>query len=350
MSLGPLMIDLAGIELSAADKEVLRHEMIGGVVLFARNYRDPDQMRALVKSIHALRSPPLLTAVDQEGGRVQRFTVGFTPLPPARSLGRRWDMEHREALDLARSAGWLMASEVRSVGVDFSFAPCVDLDFGVSEIIGDRAMHADADVVSSLAVAYAVGMRDAGMAAVAKHFPGHGAVVADSHVAVPVDRRGLDDMEADLRPYRRLIDNQLPALMAGHVVFPAVDSRPASLSRRWITGVLRNDLHFHGCVFTDDLSMAGAARFGSAADRTAQALAAGCDVVLICNDRNAVHDILDSFKSYVPEPASSARVVRMRARHPATPDLAASAQWRDAVSKVQSLSAAPQFTLTEGRA
>ncbi len=350
MSLGPLMIDLAGVELSAADKEVLRHEMVGGVVLFARNYRDPEQLRALVKSIQALRSPPLLTAVDQEGGRVQRFTAGFTQLPPARSLGRRWDLDHREALDLARSAGWLMASEVRAVGVDFSFAPCVDLDYGVSEVIGDRALHADAGVVSALAVAYAIGMRDAGMAAVAKHFPGHGAVVADSHVAVPVDRRSLDDIESDLRPYRLLIDNQLPALMAGHVVFPAVDARPASLSRRWITGILRNDMHFHGCVFTDDQSMAGAAQFGSASARTAQALAAGCDMVLICNDRNAVHEVLDSFSSYVPEPASSARVVRMRARHQPAENLAASAQWRDAVSKVQSMSAAPQFTLTEGRA
>lgn len=350
MSLGPLMIDLAGLELSAADKEVLRHEMVGGVVLFARNYRDPAQLRALVKSIHALRAPPLLIAVDQEGGRVQRFGAGFTALPPARSLGRRWELDHRDALDLARSAGWLMASEVRAVGVDFSFAPCVDLDYGVSEVIGDRALHADAEVVCALAVAYVIGMRDAGMAAVAKHFPGHGAVVADSHISVPVDRRNLSDLEADLRPYRLLIDNQLPALMAAHVVFPQVDSQPASLSRRWITGVLRNDMHFHGCVFTDDLSMAGAAHFGTTSQRTEQALAAGCDMVLICNDRAAVHEVLESFKSYVPEPASSARVVRMRARHQAPENLPASAQWRDAVSKISSLSAAPQFSLTEGRA
>ncbi len=350
MSLGPLMIDVAGTELSGEDREVLRHQLIGGVILFSRNFRDPQQLKALVDSIHALRSPPLLTAVDQEGGRVQRFKNGFTVLPAARSLGRHWDQDKREALELARVSGWLMATEVRAVGVDFSFAPCVDLDYGVNEAIGDRALHADAEAVSALAASYMVGMREAGMHAVAKHFPGHGAVVADTHVAQGADRRSLDDMDADLRPYRLLIDNQLAAVLAAHVIYPQVDSQPASLSRRWISGVLRQRLGFHGCVFTDDLSMAGAAPGGSMPERVRRALAAGCDVALICNDRDSVHTVLDSFTAFTPEPASRARVVRMRARHAVDGDPTASGQWREAVARVQRLSAPPDFSLTEGRA
>lgn len=350
MSLGPLMIGVAGLELSSEDREVLRHELIGGVVLFSRNYHDPRQLRALVEAIHALRSPPLLTAVDQEGGRVQRFREGFTPLPAARTLGRCWDRDRRESLQVARQVGWLMATELRAAGVDFSFAPCVDLDYGVNEAIGDRALHAEAQAVCALAVSFHAGMREAGMHAVAKHFPGHGAVVADTHLSTATDRREFEDMDADLRPYRLLIDNQLAGVMVAHVVYPAVDVRPASLSRRWVTGVLRQDLNFHGCVFTDDLAMTGAAIGGSMPQRVRQALAAGCDVALICNDREAVHGVLEELRSFAAEPASRARVVRMRARPAANTDLGASAQWHDAVARVQRLNAAPDFALTEGRA
>jgi len=350
VSLGPLMIGLAGLELSSEDREVLRHELVGGVVLFSRNYHDPAQLRALVDAIHALRSPPLLTAVDQEGGRVQRFKEGFTALPAPHMLGRRWDQDRREALHVARLVGWLMASEVRSVGVDFSFAPCVDLDYGVNEVVGDRALHADAEAVSALAVSFHAGMREAGMHAVAKHFPGHGAVVADTHLTAATDRREFEDLEADLRPYRILIENQLAGVLAAHVVYPKVDGWPASLSRRWIAGVLRQELKFHGCVFSDDLGMAGAATGGSMPQRVRRALAAGCDVALICNDREAVHAVLDELQSFAAEPASRARVVRMRARPGAPTDLSASAQWREAVTQVQRLGAAPDFSLTEGRA
>lgn len=350
MSLGPLMIDLAGTELSGEDREILRHGLIGGVVLFSRNFRNAQQMRALVDSIHELRSPPLLTAVDQEGGRVQRFREGFTTLPPARVLGRCWDRDHREALRLARQIGWLMASEVRSVGVDFSFAPCVDLDYGVSGVIGDRALHASSEAVCALSAALHAGMRDAGMHAVAKHFPGHGAVVADTHLAVATDRREFPDLENDLRPYRVLIDNQLAGIMAAHVVYPAVDTWPASLSQHWISGVLRGDLNFHGCVFTDDLSMAGVAVGGPMSHRVRQALSAGCDVMLICNDREAVREVLAASPEIAAEPASSARVVRMRARPGAICDLSGSEQWRDAVAAVLRLRAAPEFSLTEGSA
>ena len=347
MSLGPLMVDIAGAELSAVDRDLLAHPLVGSVILFSRNYRDPAQLAALTAGIKALRTPSLLIAVDHEGGRVQRFREGFTRLPAARMLGRGYAADRRAALALAESAGWLMAAELRAAGVDFSFAPCVDLDYGVSEIIGDRAFHKDADAVGALASAYAAGMRDAGMAATAKHFPGHGAIVADSHVALPVDRRPLVDLEADLRPYRVLIDNHLAAVMAAHVVYPEVDAAPASLSPRWINGILRGDLGFHGCVFADDLSMGGAAAFGDLLARARAALAAGCDVLPICNDRQAVVSVLDRFKPENMNPASQARIMRMRARGDAPAALAASPRWRAAAAAIAELSAAPALRLTE---
>ena len=279
---------------------------------------------------------------------MQRFREGFTRLPPARALGRRYDEDRREGLALAHSAGWLMASELRAVGVDFSFAPCVDLDYGVSEIIGDRAFHSDPDTVGALGVAYMAGMREAGMAAVAKHFPGHGAVIADSHVALPVDRRNFVDLEPDMRPYRLLIENNVAGIMGAHVVFPAVDPLPASLSKRWITGVLRGEMGFHGCVFADDLTMAGAAAFGGVIERAELAFAAGCDVLPICNDRQAVKSVLDHFGPDLGSPASQARVVRMRARGEAPSNLGADRQWQQTVILIASLSATPPLVLTEG--
>ena len=272
MSLGPLFIDVAGTELTAADRELLAHPLIGGVILFKRNYAEPAQLRALVVDIQALRSPPLLVAVDQEGGRVQRFREGFSELPPLRRIGQMFDADAPQGLAMARSLGWLMASELLAAGVDLSFAPCVDLDYGLSEVIGDRSFHARAPVVAQLAVAYMHGMREAGMAATAKHFPGHGAVVADSHLALPVDRREPSDMDQDLLPYRRLIDNGLPAVMVAHVQFPAVDPLPASFSRRWIQGVLRGELGFTGLVIADDLKMAAASAAGGLVERAGRAL------------------------------------------------------------------------------
>jgi beta-N-acetylhexosaminidase len=348
VSLGPLMVDIAGLELTPEDVRVLRHPMVGSVILFTRNYRDVAQVTALTAAIRAVRSPHLLIAVDHEGGRVQRFRDGFTRLPPARLLGRFYDRDRREALALSQSVGWLMASELRAVGIDYSFAPCVDLEYGVSEIIGDRAFHADPDAVSALAGAYMVGMRDAGMAAVAKHFPGHGAVIADSHVALPVDKREFVDLEPDIRPYRPLIANNLAGVMGAHVVFPAVDSLPASLSKRWIDGVLRRDLGFHGCVFADDLTMAGAAAFGGVIERAELAFAAGCDVLPICNDRQAVQSVLNHFGAEIGSPASQARVVRMRARGEAPTDLGADRQWQQTVANIAQLSATPPLVLTEG--
>jgi beta-N-acetylhexosaminidase len=289
-----------------------------------------------------------LIAVDHEGGRVQRFREGFTRLPAARLLGRQYDKDRRDGLALAQSVGWLMASELRAVGVDFSFAPCVDLDYGVSEIIGDRAFHSDPDAAAALAVATLSGMREAGMAAVAKHFPGHGAVVTDSHVALPVDRREFADLEADIRPYRPLIDNNVPGILAAHVVFPAVDALPASLSKRWITGVLRGELGFHGCVFADDLTMAGAAAFGNVVERTELALVAGCDVLPICNDRHSVEWVLERFGANAASAASQARLVRMRARGEAPTDLHGNQHWQDTAERIAALSTPPPLVLTEG--
>lgn len=345
MTLGPLMIDLGGVAIEPQERELLAHPLVGGVILFARNYESPEQLLRLTADIHAVRTPPLLVAVDQEGGRVQRFREGFTPLPALRVVGRHWRADRDAAAALARQLGWLMAAELRAAGVDLSFAPCVDLDLGLSEVIGDRAFHASADAVGALAVAWMLGMRDAGMPATAKHFPGHGAVAADSHVALPVDRREPADLEPDLTPYRRMIANGLLAVMAAHVVFPAVDRLPASLSRRWITGELRERLGFRGAVFTDDLSMAAAASGGSIVDRARLALGAGCDMLPVCNDRASVMQLLDRLPA-AADPLRQVRLVRLRGRAgPGRTDLQASERWRSGVAAAQRCLEVPQLRL-----
>jgi beta-N-acetylhexosaminidase len=350
MSLGPLMVDVAGQSLGPEDREVLRHPLVGSVILFSRNYADPAQLVSLVAEMHALRDPPLVVAVDHEGGRVQRFRKHFTVLPAARLIGHRYDIDADAGLEMARSCAWLLASELRAVGIDLSFAPVVDLDYGVSEVIGDRAYHRDADAVSALTAACMAGMREAGMACVAKHFPGHGAVVADSHFTLPIDRRELADMDADLAPYRRLIANGLPAIMAAHVVYSEVDERPASFSRRWITDVLRGDLRFHGVVFADDLNMAAAVTVGSMLDRANYALEAGCDVLPICNNRPGVHEVLGGLRAK-PNPASQARLVRLHGRPaPDRETLLASARWQAASQELARNTLRPELSLDSGRA
>jgi beta-N-acetylhexosaminidase len=350
MSLGPLMIDLAGTAVSAEERELLRHPLVGGVILFTRNYADPDQLTALVNAIHAARSPPLIVAVDQEGGRVQRFRAGFTRLPPARRIGREFDLNARAGVALARAIGWLMAAELRAHGVDISFAPCVDLDLGLSEVIGERAFHANPDSVSQLALAWMHGMREAGMAATAKHFPGHGAVAADSHLTLPVDRRPLADLAPDLTPYRRLIANGLPAVMVAHVLFPDIDVAPASLSARWIRDVLRGELRFQGVVFADDLSMGGAAAaYGDVVTRARQALSAGCDMLPVCNNRASVIELLSGL-GIDPQPASSLRLVRLHGRGgaPERAALEASPEWTHARELLANAAAAPDLKLDPG--
>jgi beta-N-acetylhexosaminidase len=338
------MVDLAGVALEPAERELLGHPQVGSVILFARNYESPEQLARLTGEIHAVRTPPLLVAVDQEGGRVQRFREGFTRLPPLREIGRRYGASRADGLALARQLGWLMAAELRAAGVDMSFAPCVDVDYGVSSVIGDRALHADPRAVAELAVAYMLGMREAGMAATAKHFPGHGAVAADSHVALPVDRREWPDIEADLQPYRRLIANGLPSVMVAHVVFPEVDDRPASLSGKWIGGVLRGELGFQGAVFADDLSMAGAAAFGGIPARGALALEAGCDVLPVCNDRAAAVALIESLQR-PPDPVSRMRLVRLHGREAGPPALASDPRWQSAVAAARELVERPELRL-----
>jgi beta-N-acetylhexosaminidase len=350
MSLGPLMIDLEGTSISIEERELLHHPLVGGVILFTRNYVDPAQLTELVAGIHAERSPPLLVAVDQEGGRVQRFRDGFSRLPAARQIGHAFDLNPKEGLELARRLGWLMAAELRSHGVDISFAPVVDLDYGVNEAIGARAFHRRPDVVAQLTVSYTHGMRDAGMAATAKHFPGHGAVIADSHLTLPVDRRELVDMADDLAPYRRLIANGLAAVMVAHVLFPAVDAAPASLSSRWIRDVLRGELRFQGVVFADDLSMGGAAAaYGDIVTRAQQALAAGCDMLPICNNRASVIALLDGL-NVEPEPTSRLRLVRLHGRDGVSREaLTALPEWTRSQELLARFAAAPALKLEPGK-
>jgi beta-N-acetylhexosaminidase len=349
MTLGPLMIDLVGPTVLPEERAMLAHPLVGGVILFARNYEGPEQLLQLTRDIHAVRSPPLLIAVDHEGGRVQRFRDGFSRLPPARRIGQLFDTDRAAGLSAARSMGWLMAAELRAHGVDLSFAPTVDLDYGLNEAIGDRALHPTAEATAQLAVAYMIGMREAGMAATAKHFPGHGAVVADSHVSLPVDRRELADLDQDLAPYRRLIANGLPGVMVAHILLPTEDAAPASLSARWIRGVLRTDLNFQGAIFTDDLSMGAVAVGSGIVERCERALAAGCDMLLVCNDPASRSQALAGVAAH-PDPASQLRLVRMRGNERVSPaKLRASQAWNSAQQLLTRLAAAPALSLTAER-
>ena len=314
MSLGPVMVGLAGAQLLPEEVDMLRHPMVGGVILFTRNYENPAQLEQLIQAIHDVRQPRLLVAVDHEGGRVQRFRDGFALLPPAGSFGRIYDHDPKRGLRLAETAGWVMAAELRAVGVDFSFAPVLDVAHGVSEVIGDRAFHQRPRVVADLAHSYMTGMHKAGMAAVGKHYPGHGAVAADTHHSLASDPRDLTDIEvADLTPFGHLIHAGVEGLMAAHVVYPRVDAQPAGFSAFWLWEVLRRRLGFQGVIFSDDLLMAGARMAGDVSDRAQAALAAGCDMVLICNDFAAICRSLDHLQRF-DNPASHLRLARMHGR------------------------------------
>lgn len=339
MSLGPLMIDIAGLELDAQDRNLLKHPLVGGVILFARNFASSEQVSELVRSIHALRETPLLVAVDQEGGRVQRFREGFTRLPPVADLGECYDKDARHARELAKYTGWLNAAELRSVGIDLSFAPVLDLDYGVSGVIGDRAFHRDPQIVAELARAYMQGMDEAGMAAVGKHFPGHGAIEADSHEVISIDKRRYADIRVDdMLPFERMIHYGLPAVMVAHIVYPACDDQAAGFSRFWLQDVLRGELEFKGAIFSDDLSMKGAAVVGNVVDRARASLSAGCDMVLVCNDRPAAIQALDELTMQV-KPASNARLLALQGRPGFPPEtLRSQAKWHNAARAVESYS------------
>lgn len=311
MTLGPVMLDLMGKELSAEERELLQHPFVGGVIFFTRNYESPQQLITLVKVVRQV-SKDILLAVDHEGGRVQRFRPEFTRLPPLAQLGKKYDQEPLEALRLAHHAGWLMAAEVRAVGIDFSFAPVLDLNFGVSQVIGDRAFHRNPESVAKLACAYIDGMRSAGMASTGKHFPGHGYVEADSHLAIPRDQRSLAEiMREDVYPFKTLFAHGLDAVMPAHVIYEQVDTQTAGFSKRWIQEILRAELGFNGVVFSDDLNMQGASVAGNYASRAEAALNAGCDMLLICNNRAGAIEILEKAE-LKPSVESSQRLERMR--------------------------------------
>jgi beta-N-acetylhexosaminidase len=316
MALGPVMLDLSDASvdsLASEDRERLLHPLVGGVIHFARHYTSPDQIRALNAEIHALREPAILIAVDHEGGRVQRFRDGFTAIPPMRTLGVTWDSDPDAALDEAARLGRIMADELTSHGIDFSFAPVLDLDHGGSTVIGNRAFHRDPAATAQLAGALIGGMREGGMASVGKHFPGHGYVVADSHHEIPVDVRPFDDIASDdLTPFSDLIRAGLDGVMPAHVVYPAVDSQPAGFSTRWLQDILRARLRFDGMIFSDDLSMAGARGAGDIVARADLALAAGCDMVLVCNDLASADMLLERWQP-APSAALARRSDRLRA-------------------------------------
>lgn len=285
LSPGPLIIGIDGTTLDTKTADTLCHPAVGGVILFSRNFQSADQVRELTAAIRELRDPQLLITVDQEGGRVQRFREGLTPLPPLGVLGR-WYRTHPDRTgDLAYRHGRVMAAEVLDLGVDLSWAPVLDLDRG-SSVIGDRAMADDPEVVSALAEWYLAGMHDAGMAACAKHFPGHGSVAADSHLEVVTDARSAGELEQDLLPFMRLA-KRFEAVMMAHVCYPAIDERPAGFSERWIGERLRQQMGFNGLVVSDDLDMAGAAPAGNLTDRLGMAFAAGCDLALVCRPDSA---------------------------------------------------------------
>ena len=307
LPLGPLMIDIAGHELTDLDRERLVHPLVGGVILFARNYASPEQLSALNTEIHALRSPSQLIAIDHEGGRVQRCREGFTRLPAMRRLGELWERDAPRSLMVARQIGYVLACELRSHGVDMSFTPVLDLDWGRSQVIGDRSFHRDPEVVVQLAGELIAGLRQAGMSACGKHFPGHGWVEADSHLAIPVDRRSLAEIETDMQPFRRLA---LDAIMPAHVIYPAVDERPAGFSPRWID-ILRREIGFGGVVFSDDLSMEGASVAGGIVERVEAAWRAGCDVLLVCNAPDKVSDVLERWRPLI-DSAHSQRIAQLK--------------------------------------
>lgn len=327
-NIGPVMLDIEGLTLAPHEHEKLQHPNTGAVILFARNYENPQQVTELIDSIRAVRSGPLLIAVDQEGGRVQRFQNGFTRLPPAASYAR--------APELAESAGWLMASELLAVGVDFSFAPVLDIDCGVSQIIGDRSFSTDAELATQLSSSFRKGMKSAGMAATGKHFPGHGAIALDSHLTLPIDERDLESLRnKDLIPFKQLINEGLEAVMPAHVLYTQIDANPAGFSKFWIQTILREELNFKGVVFSDDLSMEGAAFAGDFPERAKRAQQAGCDMLLVCNNPAAAQQVLEALP-VTNDPVRTQRLISMQGqKRLARTELMNSSLWQETAALIK---------------
>ena len=331
---GPAVIDVVGIALADDDRKRLAHPATGGVILFSRNFQDCEQLIALTDEIERLREPALPIGVDHEGGRVQRFRQGFSAIPPMRELGRLWDRDRPAGRDAARAAAYVIGAELAAHGVDFSFAPVLDLDYGSSAAIGDRALHFDPTAVGALGASLVQGFAAAGMAAVGKHFPGHGFAAADSHVDVPRDNRPVADiMRKDVLPYKKTFEAGLAAVMPAHVIYTQADAEPAGYSKYWLQDVLRGKLGFDGLIFSDDLSMKGAGTAGGIPERARAALAAGCDMVLLCNDPAGQEKLLESLGDAAL--ASPERLERMRRK--GGRDLRKSVAYREAQEALRAL-------------
>lgn len=334
--LGPVMLDLEGPSLKRAERELLQHPEVGGVILFARNIESAAQVRALCASLRRLR-PDLLLTIDQEGGRVQRLREGVTRLPSMRCLAQGYDEDPQAAVQRCQDAGWLLGMEMAACGLDLTFAPVLDVDGGTSTVIGDRSFSAAPQTVAVLGGAFIAGLHEAGMVAVGKHFPGHGGVIADSHLELPVDPRPLDDLRRhDLLPFAELAAH-LDGVMPAHVVYSAFDERPAGFSPSWL-GFLREDLGFKGAIFSDDLSMAGAAVAGDPASRALAALNAGCDMVLVCNDRDAALAVVAACQGRAGKRQAKLRYGRAR---PQLDALSALSRWRRVHAHMEALADHP---------
>lgn len=330
-----MILDPLGTELTDEDRKRLTHPAAGGVILFARNFESCEQLHALTTEIERLREPALLVCVDHEGGRVQRFRSGFTLLPPMRELGRLWDRDRNAGLQAAHAVGYVMAAELAAHDVDFSFAPVLDLDYGSSSVIGDRALHSDPIAVGALAARLIEGLQQGGVMAVGKHFPGHGYAALDSHIEMPRDERALAEiLRKDILPYRTAMAAGLAGVMPAHVIYSQVDSEPAGYSRFWLQRMLREKLGFQGVVFSDDLSMAGASVAGGVAERARAALAAGCDMVLLCNNPAGQETVLEALADAV---LADVRVETMRRK--GGRDLRKSVAYREAQQALQRLAA-----------
>lgn len=338
MSLGPLMLDVEGLELTPEDREVLVHPLVGGVILFTRNYHSREQLSHLVQQIHELREPNLIVAVDHEGGPVQRFRDDFTHLPAMAQLGALYDHDRDRAIKLAQEVGWVLATELRAVGIDHSFTPVLDIEKKGSSVLKDRTFHRDPQVVAELARELMRGLQQAGMQGTGKHYPGHGGVEGDSHDELPVDSRAYEDIyDTDILPFERMIHYGLAGIMPAHVVYDQLDSQPAGFSPFWIKEILRARLGFTGLIFSDDLSMAGAHVVGGFPERATAALDAGCDMALVCNDRAGAIEVIDQIKP-VDNPALQLRIARMHGR--SMPDLdhfQETARWRSAYDAIRLL-------------
>ncbi len=332
------MVDIEGFELQADERERLEHPSVSGIILFTRNFESSEQLVELTRVLREVKSPRLLIAVDQEGGRVQRFRNDFFKLPALRNLGRLYKNSKSSALSLAKDHAYLMASEILSAGIDISFAPVIDLDKGISDVIGERAFAEDAKTVTELAASYIEGMHEAGMKATGKHFPGHGSVKADSHVDLPIDERLFNDIyEQDLVPFRQLIQQNLDAVMVSHVIYPDIDQTPAGFSKIWVGEELCDKMEFKGMIFSDDITMQAAASVGSHLERANMAIGAGCDCVITCNDSTGRDEIIDGLV-FKPNSRLQAKIDKMYGVQPFKfADRQRSSRWNSAHDTIQSM-------------